>query len=159
MTSVSFEHDLDKIPMLCIHFDTAIYTGSVSRKEPLLGGPVPGIFPFLFDAIESFQLGIFSQKLGPVDEHSLGAPWDKVISWFNLWLSSSGYSQLQINHFYMRVHWMCSRTECNYVRSVPEVFLMMNTRVLQLEGPWHRLDEWRRVFDNELKKRAKGISK
>ena len=102
-------------PTLCLDFDGVIhnYDGNWKGAHVIDGEPIPGAAQFIAEAVEKFQVMVFSSRA-----HQFGG-----ITAMNMW---------------MRRHGMSS--EVQFPGNKPPAFVTLDDRALTFTGEWPSID-------------------
>lgn len=106
-----------KRAILCLDFDGVLhsYTSGWQGPEVIPDPPVPGAIEFLKDAVQHFDVHVFSSR----------SSWDNGISAMQIWLAEHG---APINAL-------------TFPKEKPPAFLTIDDRAWQFKGTWPSMQE------------------
>lgn len=130
-------------PILCLDFDGVChsYTSGWKGADIIPDPPVPGLFEFLEEAKEVFDIVIFSSRSSP---NPLGGSLDGTIAmhqWFaKHWTEYLFKKRPELKEKYSEF------LDCSLVRFVsekPPAFLTIDGRAITFTGQWPNIEELR----------------
>ena len=110
-------------PLLCLDFDGVIHSYESGWKGAHIipDPPVSGAFAFILDAMEHFEVHIFSSRSG----QDGGIPAMK--SWFERWAAVDEAGKERSVEWVLKLH---------FPNFKPSAFLTIDDRALTFEGTW-----------------------
>lgn len=126
-------------PTLCLDFDGVIHSYASGWVQPdfIPDAPVPGAFQFLLDALDSFEVVIFSSR-----SHQSGGIRAMQI-WLEYWakreLANDEASKYAANTVINRIAW----NKDAWPTTKPAAFVSIDDRAVQFTGKWPPLGELR----------------
>lgn len=129
---------MKKKPILCLDFDGVLHSYMSGWKGPEIipDPPVPGAIRFILDAMEHFEVHIFSSR----------SSWDNGIDAMKAWLqteatkylhSKAGLSSESLHNFLLLVD------SIHFPREKPPAFLTIDDRAICFRGEWPEIKDLR----------------
>lgn len=126
-------------PVLCMDFDGVIHSydsGWVTR-EFIPDPPVPGAFKFLLEAIDVFDVQIFSSRSSTLEGRAAMSTW--IEYWARKELpndEASGYAANKL------INALCHRAEA-WPTEKPPAMITIDDRAINFDGSWPSIDSLR----------------
>lgn len=113
----------ERKPILCLDFDGVIHSYSSGWKGATVipDPPVSGAFAFILNAMEHFEVHIYSSRSG----QSGGLP--AMQNWFEKWAAVDSEGKERSTAWVKKLHWPNSK---------PSAFLTIDDRALTFTGRW-----------------------
>jgi hypothetical protein len=125
-------------PILCLDFDGVLhsYSSGWIEHDFIPDPPVPGAMQFLAEAIQHFDVKIFSSRSNPKYEGGIRA----MITWTAYWARKQLTNEEPTYIANSVINALCHNKEA-WPTTKPAAFLTIDDRALTFEGNWPSINE------------------
>lgn len=125
-----------RLPILCIDFDGVLHSYTSGWKGPTIipDPPVPGAIAFLYEAIQHFEVHIFSSRSH--QEGGIEAMQDWLAEWEAAWIAaekSRGRPQMRTS-LLLNIKWPTEK---------PSAHVTIDDRAITFTGEWPSMEALR----------------
>jgi hypothetical protein len=131
-------------PILCLDFDGVLhsYTSGWVKSDFIPDPPVPGAFAFLAEAVQHFQVRIYSARSSHQDPGDLGDGIRAMRLWIEYWAQRELPNEPPTYLANLVINQIAWNNDA-WPERKPPAFLTIDDRALTFNGTWPSLEELR----------------